>query len=284
VKDKSRWRLCRKIMLRVLLWSFILLIMLRWFEYRQVFQPSRAFDSAPEDLGRAAEDVYFSSRDGVQLNAWYVPAAADSPRADWVWLLCHGNAGNISHRLRHASILLETGAAVFLFDYRGYGRSRGRPSEEGTYLDAQAAHAWLSRRGYDPKRIMVLGESLGGAVGTELALREPVAGLALLATFTSVPDLGAELFPWLPVRRLGTIGYGTVDKLAEVRVPVMVIHGPGDSLVPFRHAERNYAAINGPKQLWTIPGDHNDFLYMDLSRYREGLRHFMKMLPPVLPR
>jgi fermentation-respiration switch protein FrsA (DUF1100 family) len=280
---KSRGQLCRKILLRVVLWFFILFIMLRWFEYRQVFHPSRAFEAAAEDLGRAVEDVYFGSTDGVQLNAWYFPAAEDSPRADWVWLLCHGNAGNISHRLRHASALLETGAAVFLFDYRGYGRSRGRPSEDGTYLDAQAAHAWLCRRGYDPSRIMVLGESLGGAVGTDLALREPVAGLAILATFTSVPDLGAELFPWLPVRRLGTIGYRTIDKLAEVRVPVMVIHGPGDSLVPFRHAEQNYAAIKGPKQLWTIPGDHNDFLYMDLSRYREGLQRFMAMLPSALP-
>jgi uncharacterized protein len=282
--DKPRRRLGRRIIVRVVLWLIILFVMLRWFEYRQVYQPSRAFDATAQDLGRPAEDVYFETEDGVKLNAWFFPAAPGAPRADWVWLLCHGNAGNISHRLRHASVLLDTGAAVLLFDYRGYGRSRGRPTEAGTYLDARAAHAWLCRRGYDPERIMVLGESLGGAVGAELALREPVGGLALVAAFTSVPDLGAELFPWLPVRRLGTIGYRTEEKLAEVRVPVMVIHGPGDSLVPFRHAERNYAAVRGPKQLWTIPGDHNDFLWVDVSRYGEGLRRFMELLessPPL---
>jgi uncharacterized protein len=279
--DKRHRKLGLKIMVRVVLWLFILFVMLRWFEYRQVFQPSRAFETSGQDLGRPVEDVTFETADGVMLNAWYFPATPGAPRADWVWLLCHGNAGNISHRLRHASVLLDTGASAFLFDYRGYGRSHGRPTEAGTYLDAQAAHAWLCRRGYDPGRIMVLGESLGGAVGTELALREPVGGVALVAAFTSVPDLGAELFPWLPVRWLGTIGYRTVDKLAEVRVPVMVIHGPGDSLVPFRHAERNYAAIPGVKQLWTIPGDHNDFLHVDVARYAEGLRRFMELLEPA---
>jgi uncharacterized protein len=278
--SKPRRNLGRMIMVRVVLWLFILFVMLRWFEYRQVFQPSRSFENNGQELGRPMEVVSIETADGVVLNAWFFPADADAPRADWVWLLCHGNAGNISHRLRHASVLLDTGAAALLFDYRGYGRSQGRPSEAGTYLDAQAAHAWLGQRGYDPARIMVLGESLGGAVGAELALRETVGGLALVAAFTSVPDMGAELFPWLPVRWLGTIGYRTVDKLAEVQVPVMVIHGPADSLVPFRHAERNYAAIRGPKQLWTIPGDHNDFLHADVSRYAEGLRRFMELLEP----
>ena len=275
---RPRRNLGRKILVRTVLWIIVLFIMLRWFEYRQVFQPSRSFETSGQELGRPMEEVFIETTDGVALNAWYFPAADDATRTGWVWLLCHGNAGNISHRLRHASVLLGTGTAVLLFDYRGYGRSQGRPSEDGTYLDAQAAHAWLCARGYEPSRILILGESLGGAVGAELALREQVGGLALVAAFTSVPDLGAELFPWLPVRWLGTIGYRTIDKLADIRVPVIVIHGPADSLVPFRHAEENYAAIRGPKQLWTIPGDHNDFLDADVSRYAEGLRRFLGLL------
>ncbi len=274
----KRSRLVRRILLRTALWICILWVMLRWFEYRQVFQPSRAFESTGQELGRPMEDVYFDTTDGMRLNGWYFAAEPRVSQGGWVWLLCHGNAGNISHRLRHASVLLNTGAAVFLFDYRGYGRSEGRPGEAGTYLDAQAAHAWLCRRGYEPARIIVLGESLGGAVGTELALRERVGGLVLLATFTSVPELGAELFPWLPVRWLSTIEYRTIDKLARIGVPAMVIHSPTDSLVPFRHAEANYAAIRGRKELWTIPGDHNDFLYLDDLRYLEGLRRFMEIL------
>jgi hypothetical protein len=125
---------------------------------------------------------------------------------------------------------------------------------------------------------MVLGESLGGAVGAELALREQVAGLVLLATFTSVPELGAELFPWLPVKMMSTIEYRTVDKLAGLQVPAMVVHSPGDSLVPMWHAETNYAAIRGPKQFWTIAGDHNDFLHVDAARYVEGLERFIELV------
>jgi hypothetical protein len=268
----------RKSVIRLVLWALFGLVMLRWFEHRQVFQPSRTFEASPTDLGRPVEDVYFAAADGVELNGWYFPAEEGEARADWVWLLCHGNAGNISHRLRHATLLLEsTGAGVFLFDYRGYGRSRGRPSEVGTYLDAQAAHGWLCGRGHDPARILVLGESLGGAVGAELALRERVGGLVLVAAFTSVPDLGSELFPWLPVRRLAAIEFRTVDKLAEVRVPVMVIHSPGDTLVSIRHGERNYAAVSGSKRFWPIAGDHNDFLYIDPARYAEGLQHFLQL-------
>ncbi len=223
------------------------------------------------------EEVFIMTSDGVTLNAWFFPAD-DVSRAGLVWLLCHGNAGNISHRLRHASVLLRTGAAVMLFDYRGYGRSEGRPTEAGTYLDAQAAHGWLCRRGFEPGHILVLGESLGGAVAAELALREKVAGLTLVSAFTSVPDLGVELYPWLPVRWLSTIGYRTKEKLASVQVPVMVMHAPADTLVPFRHAEANFAAIRGPKQLWTIPGDHKDYLDGDVSRYTEGLRRFLELL------
>jgi hypothetical protein len=126
---------------------------------------------------------------------------------------------------------------------------------------------------------VALGESLGGGVVSELALREPLGGLALLGSFTSVPDLGAELFPWLPVRSLGTIRYDTVRKLAQIRVPLIILHSRTDTLVPFHHAERNLAAAQGPKELWEIYGDHNDFLWADRERYVEGLRRFLSRLP-----
>jgi hypothetical protein len=263
---------------RLVLGLVVGFLMLRWFEHRQVFHPDARMEATGRELGRPFEDVYFCASDGVKLNGWFYPAETSSPRAHFVFLLCHGNAGNISHRLDHASALLETGASVFLLDYRGYGRSEGRPGEGGTYLDAQAAYAWLRGRGFAATNLLTLGESLGGAVATELALRERLGGLVLLSTFTSVPDLGAELFPWLPVRWLGWIRYDTVNKLPHVRVPVAVLHSRADTLVGFPHAERNFAAANEPRLLWEIAGDHNDFLFVDRPRYVAGVNEFLRRL------
>ena len=123
-------------------------------------------------------------------------------------------------------LLLGTGANVFTFDYRGYGRSSGKPSEEGTYADAQAAYAWLTQNGFAPENIIALGESLGGGIATELAVREKLGGLILQSTFTSIPDIGKELFSWLPVRQICSIHYDTGSKLPRLNLPLMVMHKP----------------------------------------------------------
>jgi len=250
-------------------------VVLRWFEHHQVYHPSRTFNTTGQELGRPVEDAWIETSDDVRLHAWFFPAAEDSPRQAQVWLLLHGNAGNISHRLLHAGLLLQTGCSALLLDYRGYGRSSGRPSEVGTYLDAEAAYAWLTTRGFQPTNIYVLGESLGGGVAAELALRQPVAGLALLSSFTSVPDAGAELLPWFPVRRLATIRYDTRAKLPNIHTPVLILHGRDDSLIGFHHAEQNYAAANEPKQLVALQGDHNDLPHSDTRTYREALESLL---------
>jgi fermentation-respiration switch protein FrsA (DUF1100 family) len=251
--------------------------MLRWFEHYQVYHPSRAMDASGAELGRPFEEVSFQSLDGVELNGWFYPATPHSPRAHLGILVCHGNAGNISHRLELYQTLLETGVSVFAFDYRGYGRSQGRPSEEGTYLDALAAHAWLRRKGQAAPNIILFGESLGGGVASELCLREETGGLILQSTYTSIPDIGAELFPWLPVRWLSTIQYDTRGKLPRVKVPVLVMHGRHDELIGFHHGERNFAAANEPKLFWEIKGGHNDSL-ADRARFAEGVERFLKVV------
>lgn len=266
----------RKLVVPVL-GGLTLFIMLRWFEHHQVYHPSRALDATGAELGRPFEEARFQTRDGVELHGWFFPAASALPAASQVLLFCHGNAGNITHRLDTCDAMLETGAAVFVFDYRGYGRSRGRPSEEGTYLDAQAAHAWLRAKGFPPSRIMAFGESLGGAVACELVLREPCGGLILQSTFTSIPDIGAELFPWLPVRRLARIRYDTQSKLPRVKVPLLVMHSPADDLIGFAHAEKNFAAANPPKLLCELRGDHNNPL-SDRARFIGGLRQFLELI------
>jgi fermentation-respiration switch protein FrsA (DUF1100 family) len=251
---------------------------LRWFEHRQIYQPYRELEATGSELGRPFEDVYFQTADGVKLNGWFFPADTSSTRKRLVYLLCHGNAGNISHRLDHCAALLETGPAVFIFDYRGYGRSEGRPGEEGTYLDAQAAHQWLRQRGFAATNIIALGESLGGGIASELALRETLGGLILQSTYTSVMDLGRELFPWLPVRWLGTVKYDTLGKLPRVKVPVLVLHSRGDRLIGFHHAEKNFAAACEPKLFWKIAGEHNRFLEGGRARYVEGLSRFLAQI------
>jgi fermentation-respiration switch protein FrsA (DUF1100 family) len=261
----------------------LLWLMLRWFEHANVYQPTRTLVARADALGRPFEEARFAARDGTRLHGWFFPAAADSPRRHLAVLHCHGNGGNLSHRLDVAAALLETGVNVLLFDYRGYGLSAGRPSEEGTYLDAEAAHAWLVARGFAASDIIAFGESLGGGVAAELARRVPLAGLVLQSTFTSIPDLGAELFPFLPVRWLARIRYDTLAKLPHLRVPVLVMHGRGDTLVRFAHAERNFAAAHPPKRLVELAGDHNDFLEAGRAVFRDGFAAWLAELPAALP-
>ena len=266
-----------KTLIGLLLTCLLIVVMLRWFEHAQVYHPDRVLTATGAALGRPFEDVQFEASDGVELNGWFFPAGTNSHRAHLAILLCHGNAGNISHRLDTCAALLATGASVFVFDYRGYGKSEGRPSEEGTYLDAQAAYQWLRQKGFAGTNIIAFGESLGGGIAAELATREPVGGLVLASTFTSIPDMGADLFPWLPVRWLGTIHYDTHSKLPRLKVPVLVMHSPADELVRFDHGQRNFAAANEPKLFWELRGEHNDPL-ADTKHFIAGLEKFLSLI------
>jgi len=269
MREQARWRL--KNLLGIALLPLVLYGMLRWFEYRQVYHPTRDWEQSGHALGRPWEDLVLHTADGLDLSAWFFPADTRSARRHLAVLVCHGNGGNISHRLSLCDALLGTGVNVLAFDYRGYGRSAGRPTEAGTYRDAQAAHAWLRARGFAASNLIAFGESLGGAVATELALRGEVGALVLQSTFTSIPDLGAELFPFLPVRWIATIRYDTRRKLPAIRVPVLLMHSRDDRLIPFHHAERIFAAANEPKRLWEIAGDHNDALEADRGRFVDGI-------------
>jgi hypothetical protein len=198
-----------------------------------------------------------------------------------VLLVCHGNAGNISHRVELSRVMLRTGASVMVFDYRGYGRSEGTSSEEGTYLDAKAAYHWLRQQGFAPKNIILFGESLGGGVASELALREQVGGLVLQSTFTSIADVGSELFPWLPVRWINTIKYDTLKKLPRLKLPLLVMHSRHDEMIRFRHAEKNFAAANEPKMLWETSGRHDYTLPADRELCAQGLENFLTLVEAV---
>jgi len=254
-----------------------LILVLHWFEHSQVYCPARELEATPAELGRPFEDVSFKAADGTELHGWFLPADTNSPRAQIAFLICHGNGGNISHRLELCAALLKTGASVFLFDYRGYGQSHGRPGEEGTYRDAQAAHAWLRQKGFRGEDIIAFGESLGGGVVSELALRETVGGIVLQSTFTSIPDIGGELFPWLPVRWMSTIKYDTYTKLPRIKVPVLVMHSRADDLARFSHAEKNFAAANEPKTFCELNGGHNEAIW-EQKEFGDAIEKLLKIV------
>jgi fermentation-respiration switch protein FrsA (DUF1100 family) len=270
MKKSRRWF---RIVVGVALLS-IAIMFFRWFEHSQVYHPTRTMDVSPGRMGLPFEDVRFQASDGTELHGWFFPATNSSSRKQQVFLICHGNGGNISHRLDLYKALLRTGANVFTFDYRGYGNSGGRPGEDGTYRDAQSAYHWLRGRGFAGPDIIAYGESLGGAIATELALREEPGALVLQSTFTSIPEIGAELFPWLPVRWISTIRYDTRSKLPQVRIPVLVMHSREDGLVRFRHSEENMAAANEPKFFCELRGPHNAPVW-ELPEFERAIEDFL---------
>ncbi len=276
-------------MLSVLFWLAVLVVGLgvffRWFERANVYQPTRTWGATGDQTGLPWEAVEFAAEDGVRLSAWFFPASALGAFRDLAVVMSHGNGGNISHRLPLYQLLHEVGVNVLAYDYRGYGRSEGRPGEAGTYRDAEAAVDWLKSRGFGETNLVAFGESLGGGIASELALRRPgLRGLILASTFTSVPDLGAELFPWLPVRLVSTIAYDTRSKLPRIRVPTLILHSREDTLVRFRHAEANLAAANAPKWLREIGGDHNDQPLASPELYAAAIRMFLTATAPNPPR
>lgn len=237
-----------------------------------VFIPSHPITATPADGQLAYEDVWLQTKDGVRLHGWYVPA----PQARGTVLFLHGNAGNISHRVSTLVILHRLQFNTFILDYRGYGQSEGRPSEAGTYIDAETAWSYLvETRGVAPEDIIIFGRSLGSGVAAALAQTHPPRALILESTFTSIPDIGANQYPFLPVRPLAKIHYNTLKRLPDIHSPVLVIHSPDDEIVPYRHGLRLYEAANAPKTFLTIAGNHNHGYLHSGSMYINGLDKFL---------
>lgn len=239
---------------------------------RMLYLPAREMVAGPRDFGFTVhEDVALVADDGVSLHAWWLPV--DGARGTVLFL--HGNAGNVSYWVGVAEAFREVGWSTLLLDYRGYGRSEGEPSEEGTYLDARAAWRWLvETRGIDPSEVVVIGRSLGGGVATWLCEKHPVAGLVLESTFTSVADVVAKIWPVPGIRSLVTLGYPSLARMPRLEVPLLVVHGRDDELVPFEHGRALFDAARGPKRFAELRGGHNDATAIDRATYVAALREF----------
>lgn len=271
-----------------MLWSVIqigllvylgLLALIYFKQDALVFQSAmdRGFLATPASIGLGFDPLTLTTPDGETLDGWHVPAPRGTQTRGLV-IIFHGNAGNISHRLEYLHMFHDLGFASLIIDYRGYGRSSGKASEEGSYTDAATAwrHATESL-GYPAERIVLFGESLGGAVATQLADARKPRALVLASTFTSVPDLGAEIYSWLPIRLLARIRYDSRDRLPQVTSPVLVIHSRHDDIIPFAHGERLFAAARAPKQFMEIEGGHNDGFVFGRETWVRQLDGFLQL-------
>ena len=249
-----------------------LIILLIIFQSRFIYFPGREIIITPDEIGLSYENVYFESIDGVRLSAWFIPAK----KSRGVILFCHGNAGNISHRLDSIQIFHNLGFNVFIFDYRGYGLSEGKPTEQGTYFDAEAAWQYLiEKRHITPVDIIIFGRSLGGVVATWLTKRYRPGTLIIESTFISIPDMAAKLYPFLPVRLISRFNYNALDYIQQVRCPVLVVHSRDDEIIPFSHGQRLFKTANEPKQLLEITGTHNEGFTSSGKLYIDGLNSFI---------
>ncbi len=266
------------------LFSVLLVILLTWCAlavYLYIRQPAllyypdvptRAIEITPAAIGLEFEDITFITEDNVALHGWYIPSS--SARA--TLLFCHGNAGNISHRLESIQLFNELGLNVLIFDYRGYGKSDGSPSEKGTYQDAQAAWQFLiSEKQQAPNEIIVFGRSLGAAIATDLAGRTQPAAVILESAFTSVPDIGADFYPWLPVRLLSRFAYDNGAKIVTIASPILIIHSRDDEIIPFTHSKQLFDLANEPKQFLELSGGHNGGFLENRAIYQKTLDGFL---------
>ncbi len=246
--------------------TYVALLLLVFFaQSHLIYFPEIGRDliATPEQVGLVYESVEITTADNETLHGWFMPAPAATAAKGTV-LFFHGNAGNISYRLDYLAMLVGLGYDTFIFDYRGYGRSSGSPSESGTHLDAQAAWHYLTvTKGVPSARVVLFGESLGGAVAAWLAAHEKPGALVLASTFTSVPDMAAKIYPFLPTRLLSRFEYNTLEYLRSVTCPVFIAHSPQDDIVPFEQGRALFQAAPEPKQFLELQGGHNDgFIFM----------------------
>jgi fermentation-respiration switch protein FrsA (DUF1100 family) len=231
-----------------------------------LYFPDRELVMTPATMRLEYEDVSFSAEDGTQLHGWYLPGEPGKP----LLVFCHGNAGNISHRVDNLRLLRQLGLAVFIISYRGYGRSEGTPSEEGTYSDMRGALVWLKDRGWNADRMIYFGRSVGAGVALQLALEQPPGALVLESPFTSIPAMGRLHYPllWRLAGWALDARYDNLEKIGRLKSPLLVFHGERDDIVPHRMGQELFDRAPQPKSFYSIAGaGHNDTYYVGGTAY-----------------
>lgn len=265
----------------VVLWVTIILTM-AWFEESLIFFPDRYpagewdVESVARGTGAVVTDCDFQASDGTRLHGWWCESGGASSSENMVLLWFHGNAGNLAQRAEIMLLLSRLPARVFIFDYRGYGRSEGRPTEKGLYRDGRAAWTYLtSERGIDPGRIVIYGVSLGGAVAVDVATDVNPAGLIVQSSFTSVPDMARRHYPFIPAWMIRT-RLDSELKIGGIDCPIMVAHSPADEVVPFELGKRLFEAAGGESRFVEIPdAGHNETWLKGGEWYLNEVKNFV---------
>lgn len=244
-------------------------------ENKIIYHPYKYPDGfwEPESFGLKVEDIYFESGDGVKLHGWYVPGK--EPVATLLWY--HGNAGNLTHRLENILELRPLKLNIFIFDYRGYGRSEGKPDQPGVYLDSQAAYDTLLKvKKVDPENLILFGRSLGGVCAIEVASKNPAAALILESTFTSAKEMANKVFPFFPLKFLIKSKYDAIDRVPTLTIPKLFLHGTEDEIVPYSMGRKLFTAAAEPKEFYDIKGaGHNDTWHTGGKEYFDTLERFI---------
>ncbi|MBF0384031.1 MAG: alpha/beta hydrolase [Magnetococcales bacterium] len=237
----------------------------------QVFHPPKGHSQTPKDWGMEYETVLLQS-DGQTLTNWWIPGDDDGLTV----LFFHGNATNISETYEYVRMFHSLGLSVFLLEYRGYGLSEGRPTEEGTKADAEAAwHYLIDKKKLIGSQIIFYGHSLGGGVATGLAIKHPPAKLIIEGTFTSVPDVAADIYPYLPVRLMAHIHFPNLERIKQIEVPKLLIHSIEDEIIPYSHGEKLFAAASQPKTFYQAHGSHHEGFITSGAKSKEVLQNFI---------
>ena len=245
-------------------------------EDKMIYFPARYPEGIwnPIDYGLVVEDTYFKTEDGLSLHGWFVPS--DENNITLLWF--HGNAGNLSHRLENIKYLHELNINVFIFDYRGYGKSEGQlPSEKTIYIDSKAAYLYLIQEKKILKNMFLFGRSLGGAIAVEMAKEFDCTGLIIESSFPSAREMAGAMFPFLPIKYFIKTKFNSVNKIKQIYCPKLFIHGNKDNIVPFKLGKQLFDAAPDPKEFFKIDGaGHNDTYVVGGKRYFNVINQFLR--------
>lgn len=261
--------------MKLLLWLAVFIIpfivWIRYVERHSIYFPMKEITNTPLDIGLSYEEVYFNTADNMRLHGWFI----SNDKAKFTVIFCHGNAGNISHRLEKIEMFYKLGLNTFIFDYRGYGKSGGAPSEPGLYKDADAAHNYLAgERKIIEDNIVLYGESIGGAVAVNLAAKSGVGALITEEAFTSTKDMAKIYYPFIPHFIISS-RLDSLSKIKNIKCPKLIIHSVDDEIVPFSLGEKLFNAAESPKKFLKIRGSHNTAFLDSEKEFREGIKSFL---------
>lgn len=252
----------------------LLLGYIKYIEIHSIFFPMAEIEFTPEFINLTYEDVYLETKDNIKINAWFIPYT----NAKYTILFYHGNAGNIGHRLDKINLLHQIGTNIFIIDYRGFGRSQGRPSEHGIYIDAQAAYDYLvNTRRIQPEDIILYGESLGGAAAVDLASKIKIRALIVEGTFSRGQDMAKRMYPFLP-SILFSRKFDSLKKIKEVKAPKLFIHSKDDEIVPLNLAKKLFNVAPEPKYFVEMSGGHNEGFLDSQGKYTSSITSFIEQL------